>query len=172
MKGYADEVLVVGGEKGVVACNSSAKNVEVEAGGVVVVFLGAIFGLRDYAGVVEGESGAVAAVVGESIVFEFGQGLRGLIREEPRRDVGVFEGQEGDVIEDKYAVVLREGEVEDKGTRYVFSDLFLQIPKRQVGNVEADEHTSLFFQPLDTTAGRLFPLTSRCDETENVEMQR
>ena len=55
MEGEADETLVVGGEEGMVARDARAQDVEVEARRVVVELLEAIFGLRDYARVVEGE---------------------------------------------------------------------------------------------------------------------
>lgn len=90
MKSYADEALVVGGEERIVSFDSGAQNVEIEAGRVVVEFLGATFGLWDYARVVEGELGQTF-VIGEKIIFELGNGLRGLIRVEARRHIGVFE---------------------------------------------------------------------------------
>ena len=55
MEGEPDEALVVSREEGAVARDARAEDVEVEARRVVVELLEAIFGLRDYARVVEGE---------------------------------------------------------------------------------------------------------------------
>jgi hypothetical protein len=89
-----------------------------------------------------------------------------LICEEAWRDIGVFQGKNWNFIEHQRAIVLRQGEVKDKSVRQIFADLILDIPKRQVRNIESDEHASLFCQPFDTRKLWLFCLGRGCNERQ------